>query len=54
MNNWTTSVHEGYRTKVIKFGNCTIEINRPILTQEEQKKRESAIMQAIAQLGGTV
>ena len=51
MNDWTTSVHEGYRTKVIKVGGCTIEINRPILSQEEQKKRESAVVDTLAQIG---
>ena len=51
MDKWTTSVHEGYRTKIIKIGNNTIEINRPILTKEEQEEREDAIMQAIAQMG---
>ena len=52
MNNWTTSVHDGYRTKVIKVGNCTIEINRPILTQEEQKEREAAIVETLARMEG--
>ena len=48
---WTTNVHEGYRTKVIKVGNCTIEINRPILTPEEQKKREERIIEALKHFG---
>ncbi len=52
MDNWTTLVHEGYRTKVIKVGTCTIEINRPILTQEEQKEREAAIVETIARMEG--
>ena len=42
-----TGVHEGYRTKVIQVGNCTIEINRPILAAEEQAKREEAVKQAL-------
>ena len=48
---WTTNVHEGYRTKVIKVGNCTIEINRPILTPEEQKKREKQVIEALKGFG---
>lgn len=48
---WKTDVHEGYRTKVIKVGNCTIEINRPILTSEEQKKREARIIEALKHYG---
>ena len=44
---WTTDVHEGYRTKVLKVGNCTIEINRPILPPEEQKRREGQVIDAL-------
>ena len=48
---WTTDVHEGYRTTVIKVGNCTIEINRPILTPEEQKRREARVIEALKHFG---
>ena len=48
---WTTNVHEGYRTKVIKVGNCTVEINRPILTPEEQKRREDQVIEALKRFG---
>jgi hypothetical protein len=48
---WRTDVYEGYRTKVIKVGNCTCEINRPILTPEEQKRREDQVILALQQLG---
>ena len=48
---WTTDVHEGYRTRVIKVGNCTIEINRPILTPEEQKRREDRVIEALKRFG---
>lgn len=48
---WTTNVHEGYRTKVIKVGNCTIEINRPILTPEEQKRAEARVIEALKRFG---
>lgn len=44
---WTTGVHEGYRTKVVRVGNCTVEINRPILTAEEQAKREEEVRRAM-------
>lgn len=45
MSEWRTDVHEGYRTKVIVVGNCTVEISRPILSPEEQKKREEAVIE---------
>ena len=48
---WTTGVHEGYCTKVLKIGNCTIEINRPILTPEEQKRRENQVIEALRCFG---
>ena len=44
---WATDVNPGYRTKTIKVGNCTIEINRPILTADEQAKREETVRQAL-------
>lgn len=43
----TTDINPGYRTKTIKVGNCTIEINRPILTADEQAKREEIVRQAL-------
>lgn len=48
---WTTNVHEGYRTKVVQVGNCTIVINRPILTPEEQKRREDQVIEALKRFG---
>ena len=48
---WRTDVHEGYRTKTIKVGNCTVELNRPILTPEEQKRREKQIIEALKHFG---
>lgn len=44
---WTEGIHAGYRTKVIRVGNCTIEINRPLLTAEEQARREENVKQAL-------
>lgn len=48
---WRTDVHDGYHTKVLKVGNCTIEINRPILTPEEQKRREAQVIEALKGFG---
>ena len=44
---WTTDVHKGYRTKVLKVGNCTIEIHRPILTDDERRKQEENVTHAL-------
>lgn len=44
---WVEGINPGYRTKTIKVGNCTIEINRPILTADEQAKREETVRTAL-------
>ena len=54
MEEWVTGVYEGYRTKVIKTANATIEINRPILTEDERRKREETVIQAIRAFGKEV
>lgn len=48
---WITGIKEGYRTKVIQMGNATIEINRPILAPEEQKRREEQVIDALRHFG---
>ena len=48
---WTTGIHEGYRTKVVKIGNATIEINRPILDAKEQARREQQVIDALKIFG---
>lgn len=51
---WSTGYHDGYYTKIIKVGNCTAEINRPFLADEERKKREEALVRALAAFGRAV
>lgn len=41
---------ETYLFKTIKHGETTINIYRPILTDEERKKREKDIMQSIGRI----
>lgn len=48
---WVTGIHDGYRTKVIRVGNATVEINRPILSPDEQAKREETVRQALRSFG---
>jgi hypothetical protein len=48
---WRTDVHEGYRTMVLRLENCTVEVNRPILTPEEQKRRENIVIEALKGFG---
>ena len=48
---WTTGIHEGYRTKVVKIGNNLVEINRPILDAAEQVRRENQVKDALLIFG---
>lgn len=50
-SDWVTDIHPGYRTKTIQVGNATIEINRPILSPEEQARREETVKQALSSFG---
>lgn len=49
MSEWSM-VREGYMTKTIRVGNVTVEINRPVLTESERKKREDAVVLAMTQM----
>ena len=40
-----------YTTRTMQIGNCTVIINRPILTDEERKKAEARIIQALSCYG---
>ena len=44
---WVTDHKEGYRTKTVQVGNCTVRINRPILSAEERSKREEQVIDAL-------
>ena len=48
-NGWTVSeTKPGYATKTMQYKNCTIIVNRPILSPEEQKKREDEVSEGLA------
>ena len=42
---WT--ICDGYMTKTIQIGDCTVCVRRPILPADEQKKREQEVKTAI-------
>ena len=48
---WVTGIREGYRTKVIQAGNATIEIHRPLLSEQERNKRENQVIDALRGFG---
>ena len=40
-----------YTTRTIRLDGCTVIINRPILTDEERKRAEERIVQALSCYG---
>ena len=40
-----------YTTRTLRLPNCTVIIERPILTEEERKKAEARIIQALSCYG---
>ena len=52
MENWTIVMKDGkdFRMKTIQQGTVTINIYRPILTEEERKKREEQIINVISRI----
>ena len=50
-SDWVTGIREGYRTKTVKIGNVTVEINRPLLDAAEYAKREEQVKQALVGFG---
>ena len=41
---------EQFYSKTYKYDNCTVIVNRPVLTSEERKKREQQIMNGVANI----
>ncbi len=44
---WVTGIKDGYYTKTIQVGNCTVRINRPILDDQERARREEQVIDAL-------
>lgn len=47
---WRTDVKPGYRTKTMQYKNCTIIVNRPVLSPEQQARREQEVLQGVARV----
>ena len=48
---WETGIVPGYETKILQCGNCTVRIHSPILTKEEQARREEEVKNALVHFG---
>ena len=44
---WATDQKDGYRTKEVQVGNCTVRIHRPILDEHERSRREESVKDAL-------
>lgn len=44
---WATGYKEGYETKTIQVGNCTVRIHSPILDDQERARREEQVRDAL-------
>ena len=44
---WVTGIKEGYETKTVQVGNCTVRIHSPILDQAERERREEEMIDAL-------
>jgi hypothetical protein len=47
---WVTGIEDGYRTKIVQVGNCTVRIHRPILDDQERARREEEVRDALRAL----
>lgn len=47
----TTDIYYDNPVTVVRVGNVTVEVYRPILTEEERKRRENEVVQALAAFG---
>ncbi len=48
---WETGIKDGYETKIVQVGNCTVRIHSPILAKEEQTRREEEVKNALVNFG---
>ena len=46
-DDWTTGIKDGYQTKIVQIGNCTVKIHRPILDDQERARAEEQVRDAL-------
>ena len=44
---WVTGIREGYETKTMQIGNCTVTVHSPILNDREREKAEEKVRAAL-------
>ena len=46
-NSWESGIKDGYQTKIVQVGNCTVRIHRPILDDQERARAEEKVKDAL-------
>ena len=44
---WVAGIKDGYETKTVQVGNCTVRIHSPILDDQERARREEQVRDAL-------
>ena len=44
---WVTGIKDGFRSKTMQIGNCSVTVHRPILDDQERAKREDQVRIAL-------
>ena len=44
---WATGIRDGYETKTVQVGNCTVTVHRPILDDQEKARAEEKVRDAL-------
>ncbi len=47
---WVTGIKDGYETKTVQVGNCTVRIHSPILDEQERSRREAQVIDGLRAL----
>lgn len=48
---WRLDINPGFKTKIIRVGNSTVEIIRPLLDEKEEARRKNQVEDALRQFG---
>ena len=44
---WESGIKDGYQTKIVQVGNCTVRIHRPLLDDQERARTEEKVRDAL-------
>ena len=47
IESWESGIKDGYQTKIVQVGNCTVRIHRPLLDDQERARAEEKVKDAL-------